>query len=164
MSCGFSTIFSSCLVFVLLFYCECVQKLNCGCLVKSTCFDDITTKWNKDDISKHLKTWIKGVVKLTSFKVGEEKHFYLKKTFKQTGNIVRYIANVNCSSKCTLKSSFGPTWRTAGEISNNQFHDGFLYGVEDTHGMLTGLLSILTLNQHLIVMRFGCLSRQERQC
>ena len=156
----FSWLFVAYLTLILLCYAECSTKFNCGSLVKSTCTDDMTTKWNKNDIGKHLRTWMQGIVKLTSLKVGEEKYFFLRKTVKQKSNIVRYIANVDCLNK----SSFGPTWRTAGEISNNQFHDGFLYGVEDTHGMLTGLLSILTLNQHLIVMRFWCFSRQERQC
>ena len=41
---------------------------------------------------------------------------------------------MNCSSKRSL----GPTWQTAGTTSGRQFHDGFLYGVEDRKGTLTG--------------------------
>ena len=142
----FSSIFVVCLISISLTYCECEHNLNCGSLVKSTCTDDVTTKWNRNDVSKRLKTWMKGIVKLTSLKKGEQKHFYLSKTVKQTANIVKYIGTMNC----TKKTSVGPTWRTAGEISNNQFHDGFLYGVEDESGILRGLLLIRVVYQNNI--------------
>lgn len=141
-----STIFVLYLISIFLTYCKCEDSLNCGAIVKSTCKDDITTKWNRNDVSKGLKTWMNGIVMLTSMKEGEQKHFNLRKTVKQESNIVRYIGNVNC----TLKTSFGPTWRTAGEISKDQFHDGFLYGVEDENGTLTGLLLIIVVYQNVI--------------
>lgn len=109
---------------------------NCGALVKSPCTDQGTSKWNKHNVAHELKSWVTQLKKLTSVKQTEVKHFFLRKNvyLDPKINIVRYIGNVNCSSKNT----FGPIWKTGGRTSNHQFHDGFLYGHEDEKGTLTG--------------------------
>ena len=48
--------------------------------------------------------------------------------------IIRDIGNIDCLTKNTV----GPIWQTAGEVSKDQFHDGFLYGREDETGSMTG--------------------------
>ena len=110
---------------------------NCGALVKSTCTDPVTSKWNKHDVAHNLKTWVKQIEKLTSVKQADMKHFFARKKVLQDPktNIVRYIANVNCLSQRTL----GPVWKAAGTKGNPQLHDGFLYGNEDEKGTLSGM-------------------------
>ena len=113
------------------------SSLNCGALVKSTCKDHVTSKWNKQNIGHHLKTWVKQIEKLTSLKEADMKHLFSRKKVLQDPEtkIIRYIGNVNCLSKRTL----GPIWKTVGTVSDHQFHDGFLYGREDEKGTLTGI-------------------------
>ena len=109
---------------------------NCGVLIKSTCTDHVTSKWNKHNVAHHLKSWVTQIEKLTSLKKTELKHFFLRKKvlLDPSTKIIRYIGNVNCLNKNT----FGPIWKTAG-TNNHQFHDGFLYGREDEEGKVTGI-------------------------
>ena len=121
---------------------------NCGTLTRSTCADSITTKWNKDSVGKHLKNWINSISKIRSMQEQEKENFFLRKTvivFETknkrggvTGEGVRYIANRDCSRKRHI----GPTWRKTSIFSNTKFDDGFLYGIEDDNGELTGCYAI----------------------
>jgi hypothetical protein len=84
----------------------------------------------------------------------EKEHFFLRKTvlvFETknkrggvTGEGVRYISNRDCSRKMHV----GPTWRKTSTFSNTQFHDGFLYGIEDDNGGLTGRYAISYENDY----------------
>ena len=136
---GFSPIFVLASVLFSAAYSKSESSWNCGTLVKSTCTDHVTSKWNKQNVGHHLKTWVKQIEKLTSLKEAEMKHFFSRKRIFQDPEtkIVRYIGNVDCLSKRTL----GPIWKTAGTVSGHQFHDGFLYGQEDENGTLTGMFA-----------------------
>ena len=78
----------------------------------------------------------------------EKGHYFLEKTLlefemkNEHGNViengVQFIANRDCSKDRHI----GPTWRKTSNISGSQFNDGFLYGVEDDIGDLTGAYSI----------------------
>ena len=77
----------------------------------------------------------------------EKENFFLPKTvivFEKnklggvTGEGVRYIVNRDCSRKRHI----GPTWRKYSPFGNTQFHDGFLYGIEDDNGELKGCYTI----------------------
>ena len=50
--------------------------------------------------------------------------------------IIRGISNLDCVAKKTI----GVSWQSAGTSSKDQFHDGFLYGVEDDNGTFTGII------------------------
>ena len=99
--------------------------------------------------------WIRSITKITSMEEADKQYFYLKKTVQQgynkgEGLIIQYIANLNCSSK----KHFGPTWRKAGVISGIQFHDGFLYGIEDENGTLTGWWKCMIKLGYIIMIMF----------
>ena len=121
---------------------------NCGQFrSRSTCTDDITTKWNKKHVGENLKQWITSIRKIRL--IPETESISLSKTIlefetkNQTGNItgggVYYISNSDCSKQRNI----GPKWRKASMFSNNQFDDGFLYSNEDDNGKFTGLYSYI---------------------
>ena len=117
-------------------YCNCKESLNCGSFVRSTCTDDVTTEWNKHSIGKNLKSWITSISKITP----TNPHFFLPKALfnfqdKRKKEIIKFIANKDCLADRT----YGPTWRKPSIFSSTQFHDGFLYGIEDENGELTGI-------------------------
>ena len=126
--------------FLLIILFNCKTSLGCGALVKSMCNDNITTKWNKKDIGVNLKMWIKGIEKLGSVKESDKENYCIrKKVLKDRySKILKYIGNLNCLNKTT----FGPIWKTPPEAisKKSQFQNGFLYGVEDGHGTLTGII------------------------
>ena len=126
-------------------YCYVGEHTNCGIAVKSDCDDNITTKWNTQHIKRNLKNWIQSISKIDSFSSKDFERTNTKKTLlmfdekdiitnKTIGRGFQFIGNVNCSN---LKH-VGPTWRKPSLFSMRQFHDGFLYGVEDSKGELTG--------------------------
>ena len=108
----------------------------CGVLIKSSCSDDVTTKWNKKHIGNELKIWMKGIEQLRG---KGDKRLYLRKiVYKESeSNLVNHIGNLNCSTNKRL----GKVWQQAGTISNEQFQDGFLYGTSDKNGLMTGFFN-----------------------
>ena len=109
------------------------NKSQCGgVLVKSLCDDNVTTKWNNKNVDIELKLWI------NSLKQGDKTNSFLKKKLlmERKSRIIRYISNINC----VTNRSKGIVWQTAGAVSANQFHDGFLYGKEDKAGNMTGFI------------------------
>jgi hypothetical protein len=142
--------FAGNLILSLVNYSECHP--NCGTLARSSCTDDITTKWNKDSVGETLKKWINSIGKITSMPERETKRFFLRKTVskyqlmntqcKIIGDGVTLISNRNCS----INKHIGPTWRKASPFSKTQFNDGLLYGIEDDNGELTGLYVIYNEN------------------
>ena len=114
---------------------------NCGALVRSTCSDKTTTKWNSKSVGQSLKKWIESVSKITSMTESDKEHIFLRKIAKEfelkdnTGSRVQYITNVDCKTK----KSVGPTWMKPSTYSQNLLHDGFLYGMENENGEMTGL-------------------------
>ena len=133
----------------------CLSKsnLDCGVLIKSTCNDNETGNWNRKNIGDILKTWIRSIDRIGVMTNTENKaqtsvirkkmridlfeNDYFEKEYSQK---LTYIGNLDCRNK----KSFGPIWKTptflAPETStkNLQFHNGFLYGIEDQNGSLTG--------------------------
>ena len=119
-------------------------QLNCGTLSRSTCTDANTTNWNKDSIGENLKEWILSISKIRSLTKNEKETFFLRKTILQletagkkvegTSSPIQYIANRDCTQNIHI----GPTWRKGSVVSGTQFHDGFLYGLEDGDRELTG--------------------------
>ena len=122
-------------------------QLNCGTLVRSTCTDDVTAKWNKIMVGKSLKRWMSSLTKIRSMPAQDVKLFFLRKKAtdfdiknkfgKPVGQGVQYISNRNCSTK----KNVGPTWRKTSISSGTIFHDGFLYGREDEKGEFTGVMN-----------------------
>ena len=123
-------------------YSEAKDLFSCGFPVKSNCDDYITTKWNNKAIGKNLKKWFRSISRISSKDIGQP---YLTKTLlmfderdiitnKKIGTGAQFVGNIDCSS---LKH-VGPTWRKPSLFSMLQFHDGFLYGVEDVDGELSG--------------------------
>ena len=125
-------------------YSEANDLTSCGLPVKSNCDDYITTKWNNKAIGKNLKKWFRSISRPSSQDNGQ---LYLEKTLlmfderdiitnQKIGRGAQFIGNIDCSS---LKH-VGPTWRKPSLFSMMQFHDGFLYGIEDVDGELSGNL------------------------
>ena len=111
---------------------------SCGNNFKSDCDDDITTKWNTQHIKKNLKIGFKAFLRLVkrtrkkkTLLIFDEKDIITHKTIARG---IQFIGNVYCSNLKHVR----PTWRKPSLFSMRQFHDGFLYGVEDGHGELTG--------------------------
>ena len=126
-------------------YCYFGDHTSCGIAVKSDCVDNITTKWNTQHIKKNLKHWIQSISTIDSFSSKDFEKPEIKKTLlmfdekdiitnKTIGRGMQFIGNIDCSN---LKH-VGPTWRKPSLFSMRQFHDGFLYGEEDSRGELTG--------------------------
>ena len=144
--------FAGNLILNLVIYSECHP--NCGTLARSSCTDDITTQWNKYSVGETLRKWIISIGKIRSMPERETKHFFLRKTVskfeirsksgKIIGDFVTSISNRNCSTN----KHIGPTWRKPSTYSNTQFHDGFLYGIEDDNGELTGWYAIYYENAY----------------
>ena len=117
-------------------------QCNCGALTSSTCFDSVTTKWNKKSIGQSLKNWIESLNKIESLTDGYKDHIFMPKNIKEfslkqkVGSGILYIGNLDCSTK----KSIGPTWMKPSTYSNDPLHDGFLYGLEDENGEMTGCL------------------------
>ena len=118
-----------CILFLLILVDDSSEN-NCGVLVKSLCDDTISTKWNTKDLGNNLRAWFE------SMKPGNEEDSFLDKKLimERKTRAIRYIANFDCNTN----HSIGPVWRTAGMISKHQFRDGFLYGIENHEGKMTG--------------------------
>ena len=126
-------------------HCYLEDQTSCGIAVKSDCNDNITTKWNTQHIKKNLKNWIQSISKIDLLSSEDIERINIKKTLlifdekdiitnKTIGRGMQFIGNIDCSN---LKH-VGPTRRKPSLFSKRQFHDGFLYGVEDGHGEITG--------------------------
>ena len=120
-------------------FCQGKNPLGCGDLIKSTCHDNITTKWNHKNISNILKEWIESIERRqefgkNDFNTGSPISKKVKKDY-MTQN-VQFIGNLDCSTKRTI----GPIWKTPPNTvtRKSQFHNGFLYGLEDEKSRLTG--------------------------
>ena len=116
---------------------------NCGALVRSTCSDKITAKWNSKSVGQSLKKWIESLSKITSMTESDKEHIFLRKIAKEfepkdnTESRIQYITNVDCQTKKRI----GPTWMKPSTYSQNLLHDGFLYGMETENGEMTGYLN-----------------------
>ena len=124
----------------LVYVCRCSNFANCGTIIKSTCNDKETTKWNKENVTFHLKEWFKSIDIIDrglQTKESQQKYF-LSKKFRKDFDFPRitYIGNFDCNEKKTIS----PIWKTplGTLIKRMQFHNGFLYGMEDSNGRLTG--------------------------
>ena len=125
-----------------------VKKVNfCGAVVRSTCTDDFTTEWNSKNIGKNLKMWMNKMESIKQITTPELKYYYLSKSFYTEPKrmhkgepqvIVNYIGNKNCATGKTT----GPVWKVAAlkPHARDQFHDGFLYDLEDDNGTFTGII------------------------
>ena len=110
----------------------------CGAIVRSTCTDDFTSKWNRKNVGKNLKLWMDRIEPILTLTPSDKRYHYLSKNLLKghENKFVRYIANKDCRNK----KSYGPTWRIADPQPRmaHQFHDGFLYGIEAENGSMTG--------------------------
>ena len=123
-----------------IFHCE----QNCGILVKSNCLDDNTTLWNKNNVGNNIKDWIQSIQPIHSPMDKDQIQFFIrkiliqyelrKKSFLGESKVVAIIAN----SRCNKTKHFGPIWKKASMFSGTQFHDGFLYGIQNAEGELIG--------------------------
>ena len=92
-----------------------------------------------------MKKWINSVQKISLISENDKKHIFLRKTVlgfekqdsygRTEGDGVQYIAVRDCLNQ----KHVGPSWRKTSIFSRSQFHDGFLYGIEDEYGELTGV-------------------------
>ena len=119
---------------------QCLSNINCGSLIKSTCNDVETTKWNRKNVTFHIKEWFKSIDIIDRGLQTQESHkkHFLAKKFRRDFDFPRitYIGNFDCNGKKTI----GPVWKTpiGTLIKKMQFHNGFLYGLEDSNGKLSG--------------------------
>ena len=127
--------------FVILFcVCQSLSNINCGSLIKSTCNDVETTKWNRKNVTFHIKEWFRSIDIIDRGLQTQESHkkHFLAKKFRRDFDFPRitYIGNFDCNRKKTI----GPVWKTPTGtlIKKMQFHNGFLYGLEDNNGRLSG--------------------------
>ena len=126
-------------------FCQGKNPLRCGDPIKSTCHDNITTKWNHKNISNILKEWIGSIERrsgrnkfgMNDFDTRSSIGKKLRKDY-MTQN-VQFIGNLDCSTN----RSIGPIWKTPPDTvtRKSQFHNGFLYGLEDESSRLTGKCS-----------------------
>ena len=114
-------------------------NLACGVLVKSSCLDDETSEWNRNSVGQHLKTWIQSITKVDTITKQEGYKFFRPKflmTFKGYGKdeYIKMIGKRDCPGDKTSEA----VWKKPSTFSSKQFHDGFLYGVENEAGEMTG--------------------------
>ena len=117
-------------------------------LVKSSCLDDTTTLWNKKNVANNLKEWIKSIQPIYSPSDKDKVQFFInkilvqyelkKKSFLGESKVVAIIKN----SRCNNNKHFGPIWKKASMFSGSQFHDGFLYEIQNADGELIGKYKI----------------------
>ena len=148
-------VFAGNLILNLVNYSECHQ--GCDIWSRSTCTDNVTTKWNKQYVGESLKNWVTSISKIRSITEKENESIFLSKTVlafetknnngDKTGKGVFYISN----SDCIKQRNIGPKWRKASRFSNTQFGDGFIYSSnEDDNGVFTGLFWYTMENIHII--------------
>ena len=119
---------------------QCLNNANCGSIIRSTCNDIETTKWNRKNITFHLKEWFRSIDTIERGLQTQEsrKKYFLAKKFRKDFEFPRitYLGNFDCKDKKTT----GPVWKTpiGTLIKRMQFHNGFLYGLEDKDGKLSG--------------------------
>ena len=123
-------------------FCQGKNPLRCGDTIKSTCDDNITAKWNHKNISNILKEWIGSIERrsgrnklgMNDFDTRSSIGKTLRKDYMSQN--VQYIGNLDCSTKLSV----GPIWKTPPNTvtKKSQFHNGFLYGLEDESSRLTG--------------------------
>ena len=132
-----------------------LSNINCGSLIRSTCNDIETTKWNRKNVTFHIKEWFRSIDIIDRGLQTQESHkkHFLAKKFRRDFDFPRitYIGNFDCKGKKTI----GPVWKTpmGTLIKKMQFHNGFLYGLEDSNGRLSGefkFISQLDNNQIII--------------
>ena len=128
------------------------RNQNCGSFVHSSCEDSLSVEWNKKNIGMELKSWIKSIKKLTSEEIQNNAHSTSRKGIWEAkgwdnSTIIRGISNLDCVAKKTV----GVSWQSAGTSSKDQFHDGFLYGIKNEKGSMTGLA--LNNQYFLIVLK-----------
>ena len=116
-----------------------VRNQICGALVRSTCTDEFTSEWNSKHVGKSLKMWFNRIEYIGKPTPAEKEYYFISKhlILGKNSNIVKYIGNKNCVNK----KSQGPVWQLAASHPHmlDQFHDGFLYGIEDENGTMTGI-------------------------
>ena len=126
---------------------------NCGTLVKSTCSDESITPWNRYNMGDHLRDWVKSIQEIRPDSGNNKNHFLVRKTliqfegktnFEGRNTFIQLIVNNMCSEQ----KHVGPLWKKASTFSGTQFHDGFLYGVENNEGKLTGNLYDIYLKKN----------------
>ena len=127
-------------------------NLTCGVLVKSSCADDETGDWNRNSVGQHLKSWVQSISKIDMITKQESyKYFRLKSliTFKDSAKneYIKMIGKRDCHED--IKT--GPVWKKPSTFSSKQFHDGFVYGVENEAGEMTGKYFFLI---HLLIAVF----------
>ena len=87
----------------------------------------------------------------------DKEHIFLRKIAKEfepkdnTGSRVQYITNVDCQTKMRV----GPTWMKPSTYSQNLLHDGFLYGMENENGEMTGYLNLNGLISFPMTRKLG---------
>ena len=113
--------------------------LTCGVLVKSSCADDETSDWNRNSVGQQLKSWIQSISRIDMITKQESYKYFRPKslmTFKDyaKNEYIKMIGKRDCPSTKTT----GPVWKKPSTFSSKQFHDGFLYGVENEAGEMTG--------------------------
>ena len=140
-------VFAGNLILNLVNYSECHE--GCDIWSKSTCTDNVTTKWNKQYVGESLKHWVTSISKIRSIPEKEKESIFLSKTVleyetrNKNGNItgkgfLYYISNTDCIKQRDI----GPKWRKASLWSATQFGDGFLYSInEEDNAEFTGLFS-----------------------
>ena len=144
-------LFISIVLFCVIIFCNSKSTLDCGVLVKSTCNDKETTTWNRKNISQNLKEWIRSLIRIREMTDTVSKNFFLRKKLRKdyASQRVTYISNMNCLNKTSIR----PIWKTPGNLDTLnrklQFDNGFLYGIEDKDGKLTGRNNLFFLHNEL---------------
>ena len=131
---------------------QCEQ--NCGTLVKSTCSDDSITSWNRKNVGEHLKDWVQSIQTISPVSGPGENHIFIEKTLiwfegkkdsvMGENTFIQLIANNLCSER----KHFGPLWKKASTFSGTQFHDGFLYGVDNKEEKITGYVFYIYIKKN----------------
>ena len=114
-------------------------NLSCGVLVKSTCADDETSDWNRNSVGQNLKSWIQSITEVDMMSKQENYKFFRPKslmTFKDyaKNECIKMIGKRDCPGDKTTEA----VWKKPSTFSSKQFHDGFVYGVENEAGEMTG--------------------------
>ena len=137
-------------LFADVYFCQCQErislfkyaKINGYSLVTSNCENDFISNWNSINIEKELKDWFRSIAVLTnnnkSNKFRNKNYVKLSKNLNTDVVIVTSIGRLISIEDHPNLNFKG--WTKSLYTSNDQFHDGFYYGLmKGINGTITGM-------------------------
>ena len=122
-------------------------KLNGYMFAKSSCKDDYTSSWSSRDIANELRGWFNSISVIKN--KDKSDNFGDRNLLKLSKNVVSNTVMVTSIVRLTKHKNekHFEGWTKAFYTSNDQFHDGFYYGLMNgINGTITGIKQTFELS------------------